>query len=156
MKLAAVRPMLVVPAFVLAAIAVLIASLKAPGSNTASRIMKYEDRDAVISNEAEQVIRMFDFEQYGTKYTAIVLKPVSALASGPAVLVADATGRIIARCSDCGDDTGFCERWALMALTREDFRSEDVEAERTHDFSEDVWPGRGSKAYEQELLDWAH
>ena len=105
---------------------VLIASLEIPGINKSARLGKYESKDALISNEAEQVTKTFDFVQNGTNYTAIVLTPIGALASGPAVFVADATGRIIARCRDYGDNMRFRERWSF---SWKDFRKEDAKTE---------------------------
>ena len=88
--------------------------------------MKYENKEALILNEAEQVTKTFDFAQNGTNYTAIVLKPIGTFASGPAVFVADATGRIIDRCRDYGDNTRFNERWTF---SWKDFRKEDGSGE---------------------------
>ena len=108
------------------ALFVLIVLLKVPYFNTISRLGKYESKDALILNEAEQVTKTFGFVQDGTNYTAIVLKPISALSSGPAVLVADATGHIIDRCRDYGDNMRFRERWAF---SWKDFRKEDGKGE---------------------------
>ena len=69
-----------------------------------------------------------DFVQNGTNYTTIVLTPIGALASGPAVFVADATGRIIARCRDYGDNMRFRERWTF---SWKDFRNEDAKKEES-------------------------
>ena len=106
----------------------LIALLKIPGLNKAVRLGKYKSKDALISNEAEQVTKTFDFVQNGTNYTAIVLTPIGALASGPAVFVADATGRIIDRCRDYGDNMGFRDRWEF---SWKDFRKEDAKTEKS-------------------------
>jgi len=105
---------------------VLIVLLEIPGHNTAARLVKYEDKDALISNEPEQVTKTFDFVQNGTNYTAIVLKPIGAFPSGPAVFIADATGRIIDRCRDYGDNMRFRERWEF---SWKNFRKEDVKEE---------------------------
>ena len=108
------------------AFAVLIALLEVPSFNAASCLVKYENKEALILNEAEQVTKTFDFAQNGTNYTAIVLKPISALSSSPAVLVADGTGHIIDRCRDYGDNMRFRERWAF---SWKDFRNEDAKGE---------------------------
>ena len=108
------------------AFVVLIALLKIPGLNKGARLGKYESKDALILNEAEEVTKTFDFVQAGSNYTAIVLKPIGALSSGPAVFVADATGRIIARCRDYGDNMRFRERWSF---SWKDFRKEDAKTE---------------------------
>ena len=108
------------------AFAVLIALLEVPSFDAASCLVKYENKEALILNEAEQVTKTFDFTQDGTNYTAIVLKPIGALSSGPAVLVADATGHIIDRCRDYGDNTRFNGRWAF---SWKDFRNEDAKGE---------------------------
>ena len=108
------------------AFVVLIALLEIPGLNKASCLVKYENKEALILNEAEQVTKTFNFTQGGSNYTAIVLKPIGALSSGPAVLVADATGQIIDRCRDYGDNMRFRERWAF---SWKDFRNEDGEGE---------------------------
>ncbi len=110
------------------AFVVLIALLEIPGLNKGMRLGKYESKGALISNEAEQVTKTFDFVQNGTNYTAIVLKPIGALASGPAVFVADVTGRIIARCRDYGDNMQFRERWSF---SWKDFRKEDAKTEKS-------------------------
>ena len=107
---------------------VLIASLKIPGINKAARLAKYGSKDTLISNEAEQVTKTFDFVQNGTNYTAIVLTPIGALASGPAVFVADATGRIIDRCRDYGDNIRFRDRWSF---SWKDFRKKDSSTEKS-------------------------
>ena len=108
------------------AFVVLIALLEIPGLNKGARLGKYESKDALILNEAEEVTKTFDFVQDGSNYTAIVLKPIGALPSGPAVFVADATGRIIARCRDYGDNMGFRDRWEF---SWKDFRKKDAKTE---------------------------
>lgn len=110
------------------AFVVLIALLEIPGLNKGARLGKYESKDALILNEAEQVTKTFDFVQGGSNYTAIVLKPIGALPSGPAVFVADATGRIIARCRDYGDNMRFRERWSF---SWKDLRKEDAKTEKS-------------------------
>ena len=82
----------------------------------------------LIALLAEQVTKTFDFTQDGTNYTAIVLKPIGALPSGPAVFVADSTGRIIDRCRDYGDNSRFNGRWAF---SWKDFRKEEAKTEAT-------------------------
>ena len=114
--------------FIPIALVVLIALLEIPWLNTVSRLVKYEYKAALISNEAEQVTKTFDFTQDGTNYTAIVLKPIGALPSGPAVFVADSTGRIIDRCRDYCDNSTFTGRWAF---SWKDFRKEEAKTEAT-------------------------
>lgn len=114
--------------FIPIALVVLIALLEIPWFNTVSRLVKYEHKAALITNEAEQVTKTFDFTQDGTNYTAIVLKPIGALPSGPAVFVADSTGRIIDRCRDYGDNSRFNGRWAF---SWKDFRKEEAKTEAT-------------------------
>ena len=114
--------------FIPIALVVLIALLEIPWLNTVSRLVKHEHKAALISNEAEQVTKTFDFTQDGTNYTAIVLKPIGALPSGPAVFVADSTGRIIDRCRDYGDNSRFNGRWAF---SWKDFRKEEAKTEAT-------------------------
>ena len=108
------------------AFVVLVALLEIPGLNTAARLVKYERKDALISTETELVTKTFDFVQDGSNYTAIVLTPIGALPSGPAVCVADATGRIIDRCRDYGDNMQFRERWEF---SWKDFRREDAKTD---------------------------
>ena len=93
------------------AFVVLVALLEIPGFNKSKRLVKYGSKGTLISAEAEQVTKTFDFVQNGTNYTAIVLKPIGAFPSGPAVFIADATGRSIDRCRDYGDNMRFRERW---------------------------------------------
>lgn len=108
------------------ALFVLIVLLEVPYFNTISYLGKYESKDALILNEAEQVTKTFGFVQDGTNYTAIVLKPIGAFPSGPAVFVADATGRIIDRCRDYGDNMRFRGHWDF---SWEDFSNEDAKTE---------------------------
>ena len=104
----------------------LIVLLEVPYFNTISRLGKYESKDALILNEAEQVTKTFGFVQDGTNYTAVVLKPIGAFPSGPAVFVAGATGRIVDRCRDYGDNMRFRERWDF---SWKDFRKEEAKTE---------------------------
>ncbi len=99
-----------------------------PGTFAFLHLARYESKEALVAAESNLVFRTFDFAQDGTNYTAIVLKPIGTFASGPAVFVADATGRIIDRCRDYGDNMRFRERWEF---SWKNFRKEDVKREES-------------------------
>ena len=108
------RTLLAIPPVALslsALIFALICILDGPGGRKYARLRDYPSKEALIAAEPQEVKKVVDFRQDGTNYTAVVLPCMRFLASGPAVLIYDSTGKRVDACYDSGDNGSFCSRW---------------------------------------------
>lgn len=106
----AYRTLIALP-FVIASLCAFLIVPEIPGMRKFARLCDYPTKDALIAAEPQEVARTIDFTQNGTNYTAVVLSWIGFLPSGPAVIIYDADGCLIDRCSDSGDNMSFNERW---------------------------------------------
>ena len=106
----AYRTLIALP-FVIASLCAFLIVPAIPGMRKFARLCAYPTKDALIAAEPQEVSRTIDFTQNGTNYTAVVLSCIGFLPSGPAVIIYDADGYLIDRCSDSGDNMSFNERW---------------------------------------------
>lgn len=74
-----------------------------PGCCRFRRYIAYETYDDMVTNEREAVRNIFTFQKDGREYKGVVTVRCRALASGPAVLIYDDSGRLVDKTLDIGD-----------------------------------------------------
>ena len=82
-----------------------------PGARRFGRYCSHPDLRTVLVAEKDDITATLAHERGGTNYTIVVFKPCRHLASGPAVLVFDAGGRLYDKSLDEGDDSRFQREW---------------------------------------------
>jgi len=74
-----------------------------PGCRRFQRYATYENMQEMIVAETNDIRRIIPFQQDGSNYTAVLVKPCRVMASGPAALIYDHEGRLVDRNLDTGD-----------------------------------------------------
>jgi len=101
--------------FVLAgALALLVGAsflLDIPGCNRYRRYCSYESKDALVAAEMQDMRFYADCTVNGTNFTIVAMRDCRFLASGLAVLVYDANGKLFDKTREEGDDGRFQQRW---------------------------------------------
>lgn len=90
-------------AFVGLSLIILSLLVDVPGCRRYRRYRAYPNLRGLTAAETNDIRKVFAFRQDGSNFTAVVVKPCRALASGPAVLVYDADGRLVDHTRDYGD-----------------------------------------------------
>lgn len=74
-----------------------------PGCRRFHRYASYENMQEMIVAETNDIKRIIPFQQDGSNYTAVLVKPCRVLGSGLAALIYDHEGRLVDRNRDIGD-----------------------------------------------------
>lgn len=104
--------------------------LDVPGCKRFHRYASYKSLQELTEAEADDIQRVIPFQQDGSNYTAVLVKPCRSLASGPAVLIYDKEGKLIDRNLDVGDYAYRSGRgrndWKFSPWGRDDVGGKDV------------------------------
>ena len=101
-----------------------------PGCKRFNRYASYKSLKELTEAEAEDIQRIVPFQQDGSNYTAVLVRPCRSLASGPAVLIYNEDGKLIDRNLDIGDYGYRSGRgrndWKFSPWSREDVADKNV------------------------------
>lgn len=96
----------------LVALVVLVLVIETPDAKRFKRYCDYPKMDALLAAETNDVVRFDDCTINGTNVTIVSMRPCRWIASGCAMLVYDADGKLIDKTRDEGDDGRFQRTWS--------------------------------------------